>query len=75
MPQAVTERDALASVFFYALLTGRIDAEAAPTFYMTVMAVLFAVVPAPAAVFVILALEASPLHGLGMDTIFVTFPS
>ena len=71
----MTERDALASVFFYALLTVWIDAEAAPTFYMTVMAIFFAIVPAPAAVFVIFALEASPLHGRGMDTIFDTFPS
>lgn len=56
-------KDALPSVFFYALLTCRVDAERTSSLDMAVMTFyLLAVMPGTASAPVILALEAGSLH-------------
>ena len=57
-------RDALPSVFFYVLLTCRVDAESTSPLNMAVMTILFTVMPGTASTLVILALEAGSLHSL-----------
>ena len=57
-------KDALPSVFFYVLLTCRVDAERTSSLDMAVMTILFTVMPGTASTLVILALEAGSLHSL-----------